>query len=104
MKRLWNQNLHILKVLVLCWLLFDIASHLAGEILWFSEVGYLEEFSWLLFTQLGLWVTIFLTSVGFLFSNIAIASRFQYPRQLQVRRTELQGRQVFYSLDEFFHT
>ena len=103
MKRLWNRNLQILKVLVGCWLLFDIASHLAGEVFWFSEVGYLKEFSWLLFTQLGLWVTIFLTSFGFLFGNIAIASRFQYPHQLQVRRRLLQRQEVSYYSGEFFH-
>lgn len=61
------------------WLLFDLASHLAAEVLWFREVGYLPEFRWRLETQLGLWAGAFFTSLGFLLSNLAIASRLQHP-------------------------
>ncbi|MDJ0674096.1 MAG: UPF0182 family protein [Calothrix sp. MO_167.B42] len=82
MKRwFWNRVLRTVALLLGCWLLFDVASHLTGEIFWFAEVGYLSEFLWRLLTQFGLWAIAFFTSIGFLFVNLAIANRFQYPRQ-----------------------
>ncbi len=82
MKRwFWNRILRTFALLLGCWLLFDLASHLTGEIFWFTEVGYLSEFLWRLLTQFGLWTIAFLTSISFLFANFAIANRFQYPRQ-----------------------
>ena len=66
------------KVFVLLlglWLLFDLASYLAAEILWFDEVGYLQVFWLRLLTQLGLWAIAFFTSAGFLLFNFAIANR-----------------------------
>ena len=104
MKRLWNKNLRTLVLLLGCWLLFDVASHLTGEIFWFTEVAYLGEFLWRSFTQLGLWAIAFLTSVGFLFGNIAIANRFQYPQQLKVRGKEQQKRRIPHDFREFIHS
>ncbi|MDF5714365.1 MAG: UPF0182 family protein [Rhizonema sp. NSF051] len=63
------------------WLLFDLASHLAAEVLWFREVGYLPEFLLRLETQLGLWAIAFFTSASFLLGNLAIASRLQHSIQ-----------------------
>ncbi|MGI8502393.1 MAG: UPF0182 family protein [Hassallia sp.] len=66
------------KVFVLLlglWLLFDLASYLAAEILWFDEVGYLQVFWLRLLTQLGLWAIAFFTSAAFLLFNLAIANR-----------------------------
>ncbi|MDJ0798643.1 MAG: UPF0182 family protein [Calothrix sp. MO_167.B12] len=84
MKRwFWNRILRAFALLLGCWLLFDLASHLIGEIFWFAEVGYLSEYLWRLVTQFGLWAIAFLTSIGFLFANLAIAHRFQYPHQPQ---------------------
>ena len=77
-------------LLVGCWLLFDVASNLTGEIFWFAKVGYLKEFLWRLFTQWGLWAVAFLTSVGFLFSNIKIAHRFEYSQQFPIKGKEQQ--------------
>ncbi|MGI2907101.1 UPF0182 family protein [Tolypothrix sp. VBCCA 56010] len=62
-------------VLLGLWLLFDLASHLAAEILWFDEVGYLQVFWLRLLTQLGLCAIAFFTSAGFLLFNLAIANR-----------------------------
>ncbi|MBD2605400.1 UPF0182 family protein, partial [Scytonema hofmannii FACHB-248] len=66
------------KVFVLLlglWLLFDLASQLAAEILWFDEVGYLQVFWLRLLSQLGLCAIAFFTSAGFLLFNLAIANR-----------------------------
>jgi uncharacterized membrane protein (UPF0182 family) len=59
------------------WLFFDLASHLVVEILWFEEVGYLAEFLLRLKMQLGLWAIAFCISSGFLWANLAIASRLK---------------------------
>lgn len=68
------------------WLFLDLASHLAAEILWFQEVGYLSAFLLRLNTQLGLWAIAFFTSASFLFGNIAVANRLKYAK-LQASET-----------------
>jgi len=88
MKRwFWNRVLRTVALLLGCWLLIDLACHLTGEILWFTGVGYLSEFLWRLLVQFGLWAIAFFTSISFLLVNLAIANRFQYPKQ-QVRWNE----------------
>ncbi len=72
------------------WFLFDLASHLAAEILWFTEVGYLAEFLLRLKTQIGLWIIAFLTSLSFLWVNLAIASWLKRRENKKVRREEAQ--------------
>ncbi len=67
----------LILVLLGLWPLFDLASHLAAEVLWFDEVGYLPEFWLRLKTQLGLWAIAFFTSSGFLLGNLATASRLK---------------------------
>ncbi|MBD0301330.1 MAG: UPF0182 family protein [Tolypothrix sp. T3-bin4] len=74
---------HTFRVFLLLlglWLLFDLASRLAAEILWFDEVGYLQVFWLCLLTKLGLWAIAFFTSAGFLLFNLAIANREGEPR------------------------
>jgi uncharacterized membrane protein (UPF0182 family) len=74
-----NKKISILVVLLLgLWLFFNLASHLAVEILWFHEVGYLREFWLRLVTRLGLWAIAFFTSAGFLLGNLTVASRLKH--------------------------
>ncbi|MBW4503594.1 MAG: UPF0182 family protein [Scytonema hyalinum WJT4-NPBG1] len=74
-----NTKISILVVLLLgLWLFFNLASHLAVEILWFHEVGYLREFWLRLVTRLGLWAIAFFTSAGFLLGNLTVASRIKH--------------------------
>ena len=74
-----NTKISILVVLLLgLWLFFNLASHLAVEILWFHEVGYLREFWLRLVTRLGLWAIAFFTSAGFLLGNLTVASRLKH--------------------------
>ncbi|MCV3213093.1 UPF0182 family protein, partial [Plectonema radiosum NIES-515] len=70
-----KRTFRVFVLLLGLWLLFDLASHLAAEILWFDEVGYLQVFWLRLLSQLGLWVLAFFTSAGFLLFNLAIANR-----------------------------
>lgn len=77
----YRRSIYRLIVLLLgLWVFFDLASHLAAEILWFGEVGYLPEYLLRLVTQLGLWAIAFFTSAGFLLGNLAIASRLKNPQ------------------------
>ncbi len=69
----------LIVLLLGLWLLFDLASHLAAEVLWFQEVGYLPAFLLRLKTQLGLWAIAFFTSAGFLVGNLALAHRLKHP-------------------------
>ncbi|GAX44925.1 hypothetical protein NIES4075_59440 [Tolypothrix sp. NIES-4075] len=70
-----KRTFRVFVLLLGLWLLFDLASHLAAEILWFDEVGYLQVFWLRLLTQLGLCAIAFFTSAGFLLFNLAIANR-----------------------------
>jgi len=67
----------LIVVLLGLWPLLDLASHLAAEVLWFDEVGYLPELLLRLKTQLGLGAIAFFTSSGFLLGNLATASRLK---------------------------
>ncbi|MEG4005694.1 UPF0182 family protein [Microcoleus sp. Pol11C1] len=71
--------------LILCivglWLVFEFASRMAAEILWFQEVGYLQVFFLKLKTQ-GLLGTIAIAvSSVFLLGNLALARRLQHPAE-----------------------
>ncbi|WP_017315363.1 UPF0182 family protein [Mastigocladopsis repens] len=79
--RLGNHIFRPLVLLLGLWLFFDLTSHLAAEVFWFGEVGYLREFWLRVLTQLGVWALVFFTSVGFLLSNFIVASRLKYPQQ-----------------------
>jgi uncharacterized membrane protein (UPF0182 family) len=70
-----KRTFRVILLLLGLWLLFDLASQLAAEILWFDEVGYLQVFWLRLLTQLGLWAIAFSTSAAFLLFNLAIANR-----------------------------
>lgn len=64
------------------WLIWDLLSHLVAEILWFHEVGYLPAFLTRLQTQLVLWVVVCGTSAGFSLSNLFLANRLKYPKDI----------------------
>ncbi|MEG4305857.1 UPF0182 family protein [Microcoleus sp. D3_18a_C4] len=63
------------------WLVFELASRIVAEILWFQEVGYLQVFLLKLKTQ-GLLGTIAIAvSSVFLLGNLALARRLQHPAE-----------------------
>ncbi|MBE9215803.1 UPF0182 family protein [Plectonema cf. radiosum LEGE 06105] len=76
-----QKSYRIILVLLGFWLMFDLASHLVAELIWFEEVEYLSEFILRLITQLGLWAIAFFTSGCFLLGNLIIARKFQHPKQ-----------------------
>ena len=76
---IFKKNYRIIPILLGLWLIFDLISHLAAEILWFNKVGYLPEFILRIATQLVLWAIAFFTSACFLMGNLTIAKKFQHP-------------------------
>jgi len=77
---LFRRIYRLIVVLLGLWLFFDLASHLAAEVLWFQEVGYLSVFLLQLKTQVGLWAIAFFTSSAYLLGNLALAHRFKYSK------------------------
>ncbi len=76
-----KKNYRIIPFLLGLWLIFDLASHIGAELLWFNKVGYLSEFILRLGTQCGLWAIAFFASACFLLGNLAIATKFQHPKE-----------------------
>jgi uncharacterized protein len=60
------------------WFGLDFLARLGAELLWFQEVGYLKMYLLRLTTQGMLWLTTFTISLGYLFSNLALAQRLKY--------------------------
>ena len=77
-KRFWNQFFWSVTVIFGLWLLFDLASHLMVETLWFQEVGYLSVLRRRGFTQLVLLLIGIVVSAAFLLGNIFLARVFKY--------------------------
>ncbi|TBR58917.1 hypothetical protein B4U84_23885 [Westiellopsis prolifica IICB1] len=73
-----NRLFRVIALVLGLWLLLELASRLVAEILWFDEVGYLQEFLLRLQTQAGLWAIAFLISISFLLGNLFIANRLKY--------------------------
>ncbi|NJN10404.1 MAG: COG1615 family transporter [Richelia sp. RM2_1_2] len=78
---IFQKSYRIILLLLGFWLMFDLASHLVAELIWFDKVEYLSEFILRLITQLGLWAIAFFTSGCFLLGNLIIARKFQHPKQ-----------------------
>jgi uncharacterized protein len=70
---------------------WDLLSHLLGEVLWFTEVGYRSVLLRRLQTQLGLWVIAFSLSIGFLLSNLWLANRLKYTAERVPLETRLKA-------------
>ncbi|PMB06775.1 hypothetical protein CI592_10195 [Fischerella thermalis CCMEE 5328] len=94
-----NRIFRVITLVLGLWLLFELASRLIAEILWFDEVGYLQEFLLRLQTQIGLWAIAFLISISFLLGNLVIANRLKHPSGKMGRRW---GRGNTESMDERF--
>ncbi|PMB51492.1 hypothetical protein CEN39_14990 [Fischerella thermalis CCMEE 5201] len=94
-----NRIFRVITLVLGLWLLFELASRLLAEILWFDEVGYLQEFLLRLQTQIGLWAIAFLLSISFLLGNLVIANRLKHPSGKMGRRW---GRKDTESMDEIF--
>ena len=60
------------------WIVFDIFSHLMGEILWFQEVDYLDVFLTRFKTQLGLFIIVSAISISFLLGNLYLSEKLQW--------------------------
>ncbi|MBO3460636.1 UPF0182 family protein [Aetokthonos hydrillicola Thurmond2011] len=75
--KIFSRISRLIILLLGFWSLFDLASHLAADIFWFREVGYLAEFLLRLKTQVSLWLIAFFTSSAFLLGNLSIASRLK---------------------------
>ncbi|MEG4282181.1 UPF0182 family protein [Microcoleus sp. A006_D1] len=69
----------LILLLVGLWLVFELASNLVAEILWFQEVGYLQVLLLRLKTQGLLGVIPTAISAVFLLGNLALARRLQHP-------------------------
>ncbi|HLO50569.1 MAG TPA: UPF0182 family protein [Kamptonema sp.] len=65
-------------VLLGLWLVVEVVSYLAAEILWFEEVGYLWVFWSRVATQWLLMVLTIATTSGFWLGNLALANRLKY--------------------------
>ena len=63
------------------WLVLDLASRIAAEILWFQEVGYLQVLLLKLKTQGLLGAIAIAVSSVFSFGNLALARRLQHPAE-----------------------
>ena len=75
-------NRRIYQVILLLaglWVVVELASRLAAEILWFQEVGYLEVLLLRLKTQGLLGVIPTAISAVFLMGNLTLARRLQHP-------------------------
>ena len=81
----------LIVLLLGLWLGFDLFSHVAAEVLWFQELGYLPAFLLRLKTQMGLWAIAFFTSASFLLGNLALAHRLKYPTVRGEQEKEEQG-------------
>lgn len=93
-----NRIFRVITLVLGLWLLFELASRLIAEILWFDEVGYLQEFLLRLQTQIGLWAIAFLISISFLLGNLVIANRLKHP----FGKMGTRGRRDAESMDERF--
>ncbi|MEB3180885.1 MAG: UPF0182 family protein [Nostocaceae cyanobacterium] len=82
-QRFWNRYWRLIVLLLGLWLLFDLVSHLAVEIFWFREVGYLSVFLLRLKTQLGLWTIATFVSAGFLLGNLAVATKLKQRQEAE---------------------
>ncbi|MGQ4648794.1 UPF0182 family protein [Lyngbya aestuarii] len=81
-RRLEKQIFRLITLLLGLWLTWDFLSYLVAEILWFNEVGYLPVFRLRLQTQIGTWTVVFILSAGFLLSNLFLANRLKYPKDI----------------------
>ncbi|MGD1871844.1 MAG: UPF0182 family protein [Mastigocoleus sp.] len=76
-KVVWQNYYQAFVIILGVWIAIDLASHLVSEVLWFQEVGYLFTFLLRLLTQSGLWILVFLTTVGFFLGNLIAADKWK---------------------------
>ncbi|NJL62744.1 MAG: COG1615 family transporter [Methylacidiphilales bacterium] len=76
-----KRSIRFILLLLGMWLIFDLASRLIAEVLWFCEVGYLQVFWLRLSTKLWLWIGTFFCTASFLLLNLMIARRFKYGKR-----------------------
>lgn len=69
----------ILVILLAGWLIFDIATNLIAEGLWFTEVGYRAEFALRVTTQLIVGAIVFGISSLYLCGNLWVANQLKHP-------------------------
>jgi uncharacterized protein len=92
--------LGLLVFVLALWFAIDLAARIGAEALWFQEVGYLQVFRLRLIIQGLLFVTVLTISCTYLFGNLALAQRHQYPC-LPSPRPEREDVRRFESLDSW---
>ncbi len=73
-----NLFFKITVIILSCWLIFDLSSHLMGEFFWFQEVNYLDVFLKRLTTEFGLWLIGFIISLSFLLGNLYLSQKLKW--------------------------
>ncbi|MEL6438889.1 MAG: UPF0182 family protein [Cyanobacteria bacterium J06621_8] len=86
MKRLYRSLFSSVAIVAGLWLIFEFASRLFAEILWFREVDYSSVFLIRSLSQSGLWLLITLISGLFIGGNLWLAHRWQWRWQTREER------------------
>ncbi|MBD1922128.1 UPF0182 family protein [Microcoleus sp. FACHB-831] len=76
-----NRITRLIILLLGVWLAFDLVAHLAADVFWFQEVGYLKSFLLRVRTQLVLWAIALSVSGAFLLLNLTLAERLKYSQE-----------------------
>ncbi|MEC4985639.1 MAG: UPF0182 family protein [Oscillatoria sp. PMC 1068.18] len=82
----WSKLFRIIVVLLGVWLVYDLASHLLVEVLWFLEVQHLPVFLKRFQTQLIVWVIVGGISGFYLLGNILLARRNKHFQPQKINR------------------
>src|SRR6476469_1471825 len=77
-----NRITRLIILLLGVWLAFDLVAHLAADVFWFQEVGYLKSFLLRVRTQLVLWAIALSVSGAFLLLNLTLAERLKYSQEI----------------------
>lgn len=75
-------------IAIAVWLLIDLITNIAVDMLWFKEVNYLPVFKKRLITKGILWAIAFTVTGSFLWINLAIANRCKYPQNLNFLKAD----------------
>lgn len=73
-----NLFFKITVIILSCWVIFDLSSHLIGEIFWFQEVNYLDVFLKRLTAEFGLWLMGVIISLSFLLGNLYLSQKLKW--------------------------
>jgi uncharacterized protein len=92
-----NRIVKIILFLFALWLIFELVSYFAAEILWFQEVNYLWVFWGRVATQWMLMAFTLVVTSGFWLGNLALANRLKHPSKTN-RVREINGKKSTHNL------